>query len=209
MALNMKLYIARVELYHPKNFVASTFKTVGRIKSIDYIPKKDFNGNDYYSAVLSFSTWIVSEDTTKLFTELSNPEDQVKFYYMDKRGNIKYWIVKEYIEEIHEKRITQEEIDETNTIQMNYYRMRNMTLERQSQEINSTLITQRLQINYLNEMLDKKMDETAIANETIKLREFDLDYMQEENRKLKEELELLRRDVRDRDRMIEYYETGK
>ena len=70
--------------------------------------------------------------------------------------------------------------------------------------MNSTEITQRLQIDYLNH----RLNEAEIAKETVKLREMDLGYMQEENRKLKEELELLRRDVVDRDRIIEYYESG-
>jgi hypothetical protein len=197
---SMKLYIARVELYHPKNFVAATFQPIGRINDIEYIPKKDFNGNDYYSAIVKFRTWIMSEDTIKLLNDLSS-EGHVKFYYTDKRGQSKYWIIKEYIEELKE---TQEEIEDSYACQLTYYRMRNITLERQAVEMNSTSITQRLQIDYLNH----RLDEAEIAKETLKLREMDLSYMQEENRKLKEELELLRRDVKDRDRMIEYYETG-
>ena len=202
---NMKLYIARVELYHPKNFVAATFQTIGRVSDIEYIPKKDFNGNDYYSAIIKFRTWIMTEDTIKLFNDLSsNTTEQVKLYYTDKRGQIKYWIVKEYIEELQEKRETEKDIEDSYACQMTYYRMRNITLERQLVEMNSTEITQRLQIDYLNH----RLNEAEIAKETVKLREMDLGYMQEENRKLKEELELLRRDVVDRDRIIEYYESG-
>lgn len=202
---NMKLYIARVELYHPKNFVAATFQTIGRVSDIEYIPKKDFNGNDYYSAIIKFRTWIMTEDTINLFNDLSsNTAEQVKLYYTDKRGQIKYWIVKEYIEELQEKRETEKDIEDSYACQMTYYRMRNITLERQLVEMNSTEITQRLQIDYLNH----RLNEAEIAKETVKLREMDLGYMQEENRKLKEELELLRRDVRDRDRIIEYYESG-
>jgi hypothetical protein len=202
---NMKLYIARVEIYHPKNFVAATFQTIGRVSDIEYIPKKDFNGNDYYSAIIKFRTWIMTEDTIKLFNDLSsNTTEQVKLYYTDKRGQIKYWIVKEYIEELQEKRETEKDIEDSYACQMTYYRMRNITLERQLVEMNSTEITQRLQIDYLNH----RLNEAEIAKETVKLREMDLGYMQEENRKLKEELELLRRDVVDRDRIIEYYESG-
>jgi hypothetical protein len=202
---SMKLYIARVELYHPKNFVASTFKTIGRISDIEYIPKKDFNGNDYYSAIVKFRTWIMSQDTINLFNDLSSDKEEVvKIYYIDKRGQSKYWIVKEYIEELQDKKETQQDIDNSYACQLNYYRMRNITLERQEVEMNSREITQRLQIDYLK----YKLDEEEIAKETLKLREMDLSYMQEENRKLKEELELLRGDVRDRDRIIEYYESG-
>ena len=208
---NMKLFIARVEVYHPKNFVASTFQIIGRVNSIEYIPKIDFNGNDYYSAIIEFSTWIMSEDTNKLFNELSstNTTEHIKYYYTDKRGQVKYWIVKEYIEELQkgtqrELRDIQKEMSESNDCQLTYYRLRNVTLERQLVEMNSTEITQRLQIDYLNH----RLTEAEIAKETVKIRDMDLSYMQEENKKLKEELELLRRDVRDRDRMIEYYETG-
>jgi hypothetical protein len=208
---NMKLFIARVEVYHPKKFVASTFQRIGRVNSIEYIPKMDFNGNDYYSAIIEFSTWIMSEDTNKLFNELSstNTTEHIKYYYTDKRGQVKYWIVKEYIEELQkgtqrELRDIQKEMSESNDCQLTYYRLRNITLERQLVEMNSTEITQRLQIDYLNH----RLTEAEIAKETVKIREMDLAYMQEENKKLKEELELLRRDVRDRDRMIEYYETG-
>jgi hypothetical protein len=207
----MKLFIARVEVYHPKNFVASTFQRIGRINSIEYIPKMDFNGNDYYSAIIEFKTWIMSEDTNKLFNELSstNTTEHIKYYYTDKRGQVKYWIVKEYIEELQkgtqrELRDIQKEMSESNDCQMIYYRLRNVTLERQLVEMNSTEITQRLQIDYLNH----RLTEAEIAKETVKIRDMDLSYMQEENKKLKEELELLRREVRDRDRMIEYYETG-
>jgi hypothetical protein len=207
----MKLFIARVEVYHPKKFVASTFQRIGRVNSIEYIPKMDFNGNDYYSAIIEFSTWITSEDTNKLFNELSstNTTEHIKYYYTDKRGQVKYWIVKEYIEELQkgtqrELRDIQKEMSESNDCQLTYYRLRNITLERQLVEMNSTEITQRLQIDYLN----YRLTEAEIAKETVKIREMDLAYMQEENKKLKEELELLRRDVRDRDRMIEYYETG-
>ena len=208
---NMKLFIARVEVYHPKKFVASTFQRIGRVNSIEYIPKMDFNGNDYYSAIIEFSTWIMSEDTNKLFNELSstNTTEHIKYYYTDKRGQVKYWIVKEYIEELQkgtqrELRDIQKEMSESNDCQLTYYRLRNVTLERQLVEMNSTEITQRLQIDYLK----YRLDEAEIVKETVKLREMDLGYMQEENRKLKEELELLRRDVRDRDRIIEYYESG-
>jgi len=208
---NMKLFIARVEVYHPKKFVASTFQRIGRVNSIEYIPKMDFNGNDYYSAIIEFSTWITSEDTNKLLNELSstNTTEHIKYYYTDKRGQVKYWIVKEYIEELQkgtqrELRDIQKEMSESNDCQLTYYRLRNITLERQLVEMNSTEITQRLQIDYLN----YRLTEAEIAKETVKIREMDLAYMQEENKKLKEELELLRRDVRDRDRMIEYYETG-
>lgn len=208
---NMKLFIARVEVYHPKNFVASTFQRIGRVNSIEYIPKIDFNGNDYYSAIIEFSTWIMSEDTNKLFNELSstNTTEHIKYYYTDKRGQVKYWIVKEYIEELQkgtqrELRDIQKEISESHDCQMTYYRLRNITLERQLVEMNSTEITQRLQIDYLNH----RLTEAEIVKETVKIRDMDLSYMQEENKKLKEELEMLRRDVRDRDRMIEYYETG-
>ena len=38
---NMKLFIARVEVYHPKKFVASTFQRIGRVNSIEYIQKMD------------------------------------------------------------------------------------------------------------------------------------------------------------------------
>jgi transcription termination factor NusB len=207
----MKLFIARVEVYHPKNFVASTFQRIGRVNSIEYIPKIDFNGNDYYSAIIEFSTWIMSEDTNKLFNELSstNTTEHIKYYYTDKRGQVKYWIVKEYIEELQkgtqrELRDIQKEISESHDCQMTYYRLRNITLERQLVEMNSTEITQRLQIDYLNH----RLTEAEIVKETVKIRDMDLSYMQEENKKLKEELEMLRRDVRDRDRMIEYYETG-
>ena len=208
---NMKLFIARVEVYHPKKFVASTFQRIGRVNSIEYIPKMDFNGNDYYSAIIEFSTWIMSEDTNKLFNELSstNTTEHVKYYYTDKRGQVKYWIVKEYIEELQkgtqrELRDIQKEMSESNDCQMIYYRLRNINLERQLVEMNSTEITQRLQIDYLNH----RLTEAEIAKETVKIRDMDLSYMQEENKKLKEELELLRRDVRDRDRIIEYYESG-
>lgn len=207
---NMKLYIARVEVYHPKNFVASTFQTIGRVNSIEYIQKIDFNGNNYYSAIIQFRTWIMSEDTIKLFDDLStNTTEQVKLYYTDKRGQVKYWIIKEYIEEVQkgtqkELRDIQQEITESHDCQMTYYRLRNITLERQLVEMNSTEITQRLQIDYLK----YRLDEAEIAKETVKIRNIDLGYIQEENRKLKEELELLRRDVRDRDRIIEYYESG-
>lgn len=208
---NMKLFIARVEVYHPKNFVASTFQRIGHVNSIEYIPKIDFNGNDYYSAIIEFSTWIMSEDTNKLFNELSstNTTEHIKYYYTDKRGQVKYWIVKEYIEELQkgtqrELRDIQKEMSESNDCQLTYYRLRNVTLERQLVEMNSTEITQRLQIDYLNH----RLTEAEIAKETVKIRDMDLSYMQEENKKLKEELELLRRDVRDRDRMIEYYKTG-
>ena len=202
---SMKLYIARVEVYHPKNFVAATLQPFGRISDIEYIPKKDFNGNDYHSAIIKFRTWIMSEDTIKLFNDLSSiAEEQVKIYYTDKRGQVKYWIVKEYIEELQEKKETQKDINESYACQLTYYRMRNITLERQAVEMNSTEITQRLQINYLKH----RLDEGDIAKEIVNLREMDLAYMQEENRKLKEELEMLRRDVRDRDRIIEYYESG-
>ena len=208
---NMKLFIARVEVYHPKKFVASTFQRIGRVNSIEYIPKMDFNGNDYYSAIIEFSTWIMSEDTNKLFNELSstNTTEHVKYYYTDKRGQVKYWIVKEYIEELQkgtqrELRDIQKEMSESNDCQMIYYRLRNINLERQLVEMNSTEITQRLQIDYLNH----RLTEAEIAKETVKIRDMDLSYMQEENKKLKKELELLRRDVRDRDRIIEYYESG-
>lgn len=208
---NMKLFIARVEVYHPKKFVASTFQRIGRVNSIEYIPKMDFNGNDYYSAIIEFSTWIMSEDTNKLFNELSstNTTEHIKYYYTDKRGQVKYWIVKEYIEELQkgtqrELRDIQKEMSESNDCQMIYYRLRNINLERQLVEMNSTEITQRLQIDYLNH----RLTEAEIAKETVKIRDMDLSYMQEENKKLKEELELLRRDVRDRDRIIEYYESG-
>lgn len=208
---NMKLFIARVEVYHPKKFVASTFQRIGRVNSIEYIPKMDFNGNDYYSAIIEFSTWIMSEDTNKLFNELSstNTTEHIKYYYTDKRGQVKYWIVKEYIEELQkgtqrELRDIQKEMSESNDCQLTYYRLRNITLERQLVEMNSTEITQRLQIDYLNH----RLTEAEIAKETVKIRDMDLSYMQEENKKLKEELELLRRDVRDRDRIIEYYESG-
>ena len=209
---NMKLFIARVEVYHPKKFVASTFQRIGRINSIEYIPKMDFNGNDYYSAIIEFSTWIMTEDTNKLFNELSstNTTEHIKYYYTDKRGQVKYWIVKEYIEELQkgtqrELRDIQKEMSESNDCQMIYYRLRNINLERQLVEMNSTEITQRLQIDYLNH----RLTEAEIAKETVKIRDMDLSYMQEENKKLKEELELLRRDVRDRDRIIEYYESGR
>jgi hypothetical protein len=196
---NMKLYIARVEVYHPKNFVAATFGTVGRISSVDYIEKTDFNGNNYYSAILTFRTWIMSEDTNKLFKDLSQ-SNSTKFYYTDKRGVIKYWIVKEYLDELIDE--TQQTIEASQACQLTYYRMRNMTLEKQLCEMNSTTITQHLQIDYLN----SKLDEASICKETLKLREMDLTWMTEENRKLREELELLRRDVKDRDRIISYYE---
>lgn len=207
----MKLFIARVEVYHPKNFVASTFQTIGRVNSIEYIPKIDFNGNDYYSAIIEFRTWIMSEDTIKLLNDLSstNIAEHIKYYYTDKRGQVKYWIIKEYIEEVQkgtqrELRDIQQEMSESHDCQITYYRLRNITLERQLVEMNSTEITQRLQIDYLNH----RLTEAEISKEIVKIREMDLSYMQEENKKLKEELELLRRDVRDRDRMIEYYETG-
>ena len=188
---NMKLFIARVEVYHPKNFVASTFQTIGRVNSIEYIPKIDFNGNDYYSAIIEFRTWIMSEDTIKLLNDLSstNIAEHIKYYYTDKRGQVKYWIIKEYIEEVQkgtqrELRDIQQEMSESHDCQITYYRLRNITLERQLVEMNSTEITQRLQIDYLNH----RLTEAEISKEIVKIREMDLSYMQEENKKLKEEL---------------------
>ena len=125
--------------------------------------------------------------------------DSTKFYYTDKRGIIKYWIVKEYIDLTEE---TQQSIEESQNCQLTYYRMRNVVLEKQLVEMNSTAIIHRLQIDYLNH----RLDEADICKETLKLREMDITWMIEENRKLREELELLRRDVKDRDRIIEYYE---
>lgn len=200
MPSNMKLYISRVEIYHQKNFVSSTLQTIGRVSSIEYIERKDQNQKDYYSAIVTFQYWIMSEDTKNLFKELAESQKQVKFYYVDKKGIVRYWIIKEYLE----VRETQELINESQNLELIYHQIRNTALERQLVELNSTTITQRLQIDYLN----SRLDEAEIAKETVKIRDADLEYMQEENRKLREELELLRRDVRDRDRMIEYYETG-
>lgn len=199
MFQNMKLYVARVEVYHPKNFVSATFQTIGRVSKIEYTPKKDFNGNDYYSAVVSFRSWIMSPDTMNLFNDLASGDKNVKFYYTDKRGIVKYWIVKE-CHDLPEE--SQQSIEHSYACQLTYYRMRNITLERQEVETSSALITQRLQIDYLNH----RLDEAEICKETLKMREMDLNWMIEENKKLKEELELLRRDVKDRDRIIDYLE---
>lgn len=200
----LKLYIARVEYFHPKNFVSATLRPIGNVETIEYIPKKDFNGNDYYSAIVKFRRWFMSEDTTNLLNDLAI-ESQVKFYYEDRRGQSKYWIIKEYIEELQQPQQpeeTQKEIDDSYDCQMEYYRVRNLTLERQLVQMNSTEITQRLQIDYLN----SKLDEVDITKQTLMIRDMDLTYVQQENKKLKEELELLKRDVRDRDRIINHYE---
>lgn len=198
---NMKLYIARVEVYHPKNFVASTFQSIGKVSKIDYITKYDFSGNEYNSAIVSFSCWILSDDALNLFREMSSTNN-AKFYYKDKKGYVKYWIVKEYNEEVTMQYINAQTIEESQACQLTYYRMRNAEVEKQLTEMNSTAITQRLQIDYLNH----KLDDADICREILKMREMDLNCIIEENRKLREELELLKRDVKDRDRMIEYYE---
>jgi hypothetical protein len=202
----LQVYIARVEYFHPKNFVSATLRPLGNVETIDYIPKKDFNGNDYYSAIVKFKRWIMSEDTIKLLNDLA-VESQVKYYYEDRRGQSKYWVIKEYIKELQPQQSQQpyetpQEINNSYDCQMEYYRVRNLTLERQLVEMNSTEITQRFQINHLNE----KLDEIDITKQTLLIRDMDLTYIQEENKKLKEELELLKRDIKDRDRIIDHYE---
>ena len=200
----LKLYIARVEYFHPKNFVSATLRPIGNVETIEYIPKKDFNGNNYYSAIVKFRRWFMCENTTNLLNELAITS-QVKFYYEDKRGQSKYWIIKEYIEELQQPqqpKETQKEIDDSYDCQMEYYRVRNLTLEKQLVEMNSTEITQRFQIDYLN----SKLDEIDVTKQILMIRDMDLSYIQCENKKLKEELELLKRDIRDRDRIIDHYE---
>lgn len=209
----LQLYIARVELYHHKNFVADTLKPIGRVKLIDYIPKRDFNGNDYYSAIITFSTWIDSETTRELFQNMANNQKQTLFYYNDYKGNQRYWVIKEHIPSIIEGE-TQDDIDISNQTETYYYKLRNQHLEKQLQQLNATIITQTFQIDYLNERLDNNINEMALDKETLKYREYDLSSLQiyisslkEDIKELNSQIKTLNQEVKDRDRIIDYYQN--
>jgi hypothetical protein len=202
-AKNLQLYVARVEENSPKKWLAQIFSTVGKVSNIDFIPRKDYNGRDYKSAIISFKHWVQTDDSTKLFNDMNESVGgTTKFYYVDKRGQVKYLHVKEQPQEnvqlqselIHNVAELKEAADNSNSYacQIIYYQIRNRELEKQAVELNSTQLIQRLQHDYMVH----KLEEAERANEEFRLREIEL----------KKEIELLRRDVSDRNRIIDYYE---
>ncbi len=201
----MQLYIARVEEHSPKKWLVQIFSTVGKVNNVEFIPRKDYNGRVYKSAIISFKYWVQTEDCVKLFNDMNESlGGSAKFYYVDKRGQVKYLHVKEQLQEnvqlkaeaIHNVAELREVADNSNSYacQIIYYQLRNRELEKQAVELNSTQLIQRLQHDYMVH----KLEEAERANEEFRLREIEL----------KAEIELLRTDVSDRNRIIDYYESG-
>ena len=92
---------------------------------------------------------------------------------------------------------------------MIYYKLRNKVLEQQSVELNTTQTIQRLQNDHLVYKLEESNRELDLTNATLRIREMDLEYTQREMKRMQEEIELLRREVRDRNRIIDYYESSE
>lgn len=214
---SLKLYIARVELFHSKNFVANTLQNIGYIKEIQYINKKDFNGNDYYSAVVTFIAWIDTPQTNQLFQELANDNKQTRLYYSDIKGNQRYWIIKEHIPQYTEKQITEITQDVLNTsinLEQHYYKLRNIALEKQLQDNYNTNIIRTLQIDYLNERLDTTIQQINDEQQTITQLNYRIKYLSENNDILNTELNdmklqilNLEREIKDKDKVLDYYEN--
>jgi hypothetical protein len=215
---NLKLYVARVDEHCPEICIRKIFLTVGRVNNVEFIQRKDYNNRNYKSAIITFHHWVQTQDSMKLFTDMNESlSGMAKFYYIDKRGQTKFLHVKEQPQEhvqlqseiVHDIAKIKEIANESTSYacQIIYYRLRNKVLEKQAEELSTTQTIQRLQNDHLVYKLEEATREQEITNATLKIREMDLECTQREMIRMQEEINLLRRDVRDRNRIIDYYES--
>ena len=217
---NLKLYVARVEDHCPESCIKKIFLTVGRVKNVEFIQRRDYNNRTYKSAIITFQHWLQTQDSIQLFTDMNESLSGIaKFHYIDKRGHTRFLHVKEQPQEnvqlqgelVHNVEKLKEIAEESSSYacQMIYYKLRNKVLEQQSVELNTTQTIQRLQNDHLVYKLEESNRELDLTNATLRIREMDLEYTQREMKRMQEEIELLRREVRDRNRIIDYYESSE
>ncbi len=78
---NMSLYIPRVHENYDKNYIASVFRDMGEVKSVDLIGKQDRNGKYFNSAYVHFFKWHSTEYAKNFYDKVLNEEEPARLYY--------------------------------------------------------------------------------------------------------------------------------
>lgn len=219
----MKIYIKRTEMYQNTNFIANRFKFIGRILDIKFISRLDSNNRQYNSSIVTFDFWYDTPQAKTFLQELGETRfGEYKFNYRDNNGVERFWYIKEQTDD--QERImgitntlnnSENKDSSENTwikMQLLYYKNRNELLEKESETLRYDNVVLRLQSDCCNQKIEqmedqvkeikKELNNKEIANNMLEL---ELEFYKIQMEKMENEINLLVRDVADRNRIIEYY----
>jgi hypothetical protein len=219
----MKVYVKRTELYQNEQFIKKRFEFIGIVSNVEYMSRVNAIGQIYNSAIVTFTHWHNTPQSCQFLKDLGETRfGDYKFNYRDNRGTERYWFIKEQTDD--QERIMKLKdsapIDDDDTrwigMQLLYYKHRNLLLEKQNDELTHNQTIMRLQSDnciYESERMKQEVEDanqrtknTQIMNDMLQI---DLQFMREQLAQAESEIKRLNVEVSDRDRIIDYYETGK
>jgi len=219
----MKIYIKRTEMYQNQHFIANRFKFIGRISDIKFIQRLDNNRRQYNSAIVTFDHWYDTPQAKTFLQELGETRfGEYKFNYRDNNGVERFWYVKEQTDDQERimgisNSLNNPENKDSNEdtwikIQLLYYKNRNELLEKESETLRHENVILRLQSDCCNQKVEQMEDEVQNIKKELKNKEIsnnmlqlELEFYKIRMRKMENEINLLVRDVADRNRIIDYY----
>lgn len=219
----MKIYIKRTEMYQNEQFIKKRFEFIGIISNIEYMSRMNSNGQLYNSAIVTFSHWHNTPQSRQFLKDLGETRfGDYKFNYRDNRGVERYWFIKEQTEDQERIMKLKESppIDDNDTqwigMQLLYYKHRNPALEKQNDELIYNQTVLRLQSDNCRYTIEQMKQEVEDANQRAKnaqimndMLQLELEFMRKQLAKAESEIESLNVDISDRNRIIDYYQTGE
>ena len=222
----LSLFIKRIEMHHTPEFIMLQFVDYGKISNIRFIPKQAFDGTPYKAAIVTFRYWFMTQTVHDLFINMaqSDKDGTTKFNFIEPSGRKRYWYVKEYsplfvdydisMTQVYATNNTQEQIEQMNDViksmaaQLLYYKERNATLEKKMEQIDREDTVLRLQMDDFGYKAEQADRDRYYVEQMMNLVQLDLLYEKAQNEELRKENEELVRDIKDREKIIDYYEKG-
>jgi hypothetical protein len=109
--ITQSLYIKRAELVHTEEYISNVFESkYGKVKDISFISKTNQNGLGYNGVIVNFNSWKNTEQSIKLFKEMSDSQDGTT-KVVHSLNPYKFWIVQKNGVKNSEQSKSEEEIN--------------------------------------------------------------------------------------------------
>lgn len=222
----LMIYIKWLPKHYNSDFIDSKFSNYGQVSSVRFIPKQNFDGTLYNSAVVTFNKWFMSQKVHKLFSDMAEDIDgTARFYYIDETGRKRYWHVKEYsplfadyddsmskvyaLKNLKEQYTYMDNIIKSMSAQLHYYRTRNIKLEKDMIQINYNDHVIRLQNSHLNGLIDDGDRDMYYIKSKMNLMEMELVHERNQNILAEERIRKLEQEIKDKDKVLDYYQQNQ
>lgn len=86
---NISLYIPHVFPNFDKEYVAKAFKNIGEVSQIDFVAKRDRNGNDFNAVYVHFNKWYTNKKALAFYDSVVDESKEARLCHDEPW----YWIV--------------------------------------------------------------------------------------------------------------------